>query len=100
MNDFYLGLLTGIAIVNWNTLSWVFAKTTQCCVRQALRNLDALDLRVRKTEFHLYEDVEPEPTIPKPAWQVEEESTKTEDEQPADESDGDSEDASPEGSSS
>lgn len=93
--DFYLGLATGIALVNWNTLSYIGNAVASCCVRNLVRNLNALDIHLQKAEFSNYYPDE-EPVIPKAAWDVPEDKTPHDQhaaEQAADESDGDSADA-------
>ncbi len=94
--DFYLGLFTGIALVNWTTISYIGNKVAACCVRNLVRSLNALDISIQKAEFSHYIPEPDEAEIPKPAWELAEES-KTHDEhsaeQAADESDGDSTDS-------
>jgi hypothetical protein len=87
--DFYLGLVTGMALVNWKTISYVGNAVAGCCVRNLVRNLNALDIHLQKAEFHQYMPDE-EPIVPKAAWDDDVvPHDKDAAEQAADESDGD-----------
>lgn len=91
-SEFYLGLTTGILLANWETFAVIYKALGRCCIRQALRNLDSLEVRVAKVEFDQYSN-EPEiPEPPKPAWQVDEDESRTHDEQPADSDDEEGQD--------